>query len=243
MASRAVALLSARSGCRAAPGEPVGETGISQRQVLLSRLLYMAEQDCKWRALPERFGPWHTIYMRLNRWAKAGVLERVLAALLDAAGGPGLGRAVHGQHDHPAAPAVGGRQAIGRSRGGWSSELHALAVDDCTVLQLALSPGRAGDAPWGRKLLSRPGPQSGRPALPAERACEGNETRGLARQLGYQPVIPPHPRRVRPWTTTAGATATATASSGSSAASNASVASICDAASSTSSTPASSISP
>ena len=58
-----------------------GNTRLSQRQVL-NGLLYMAEQGCKWRALPERFGPWHTVYMRLNRWAKAGVLERVFEALL-----------------------------------------------------------------------------------------------------------------------------------------------------------------
>lgn len=58
-----------------------GNTRLSPRQVL-NGLLYMAEQGCKWRALPERFGPWHTVYMRLNRWAKAGVLERVSAALL-----------------------------------------------------------------------------------------------------------------------------------------------------------------
>ena len=57
-----------------------GNTKLSHRQVL-NALLYMAEQGCKWRALPERFGPWHTVYMRLNRWAKAGVLERVFAAL------------------------------------------------------------------------------------------------------------------------------------------------------------------
>ena len=31
----------------------------------------------KWRALPKRFGNWHTIYTRMNRWAKAGVLDRV----------------------------------------------------------------------------------------------------------------------------------------------------------------------
>ena len=36
---------------------------------------------CTWRGLPAEFGDWHTIYVRLNRWAKAGVLERVARAL------------------------------------------------------------------------------------------------------------------------------------------------------------------
>lgn len=48
---------------------------------VLNAILYVAENGCKWRALPERFGRWHTIYMRMNRWAKAGVLDRVFTAL------------------------------------------------------------------------------------------------------------------------------------------------------------------
>ena len=41
----------------------------------------MLHQGCTWRGLPREFGNWHAIYMRLNRWAKAGVLERVMQAL------------------------------------------------------------------------------------------------------------------------------------------------------------------
>ena len=48
---------------------------------LLDALIYIAENGCKWRALPEKFGPWHTIYVRINRWAKNGVLERIFRTL------------------------------------------------------------------------------------------------------------------------------------------------------------------
>jgi transposase len=41
----------------------------------------MAEQGCKWRGLPKYLGNWHTIYTRMNRWSKAGVLDRVFARL------------------------------------------------------------------------------------------------------------------------------------------------------------------
>jgi len=47
----------------------------------LNALLYVAEQGCKWRGLPKRFGPWHTIYTRMNRWSKNGVLETVFEQL------------------------------------------------------------------------------------------------------------------------------------------------------------------
>jgi transposase len=47
----------------------------------LNALLYVAEQGCKWRGLPSRFGPWHTIYTRMNRWSKSGVLDQVFELL------------------------------------------------------------------------------------------------------------------------------------------------------------------
>ena len=47
----------------------------------LNALLYVAEQRCKWRGLPKRFGPWHTIYTRMNRWSKNGVLDQVFERL------------------------------------------------------------------------------------------------------------------------------------------------------------------
>jgi len=57
-----------------------GNIVISNLQAM-NAILYVAEHGCKWRGLPKRFGNWHTIYMRMNRWAKSGVLERVFAEL------------------------------------------------------------------------------------------------------------------------------------------------------------------
>jgi transposase len=57
-----------------------GNVCVSNLQVL-NAILYVAEQGCKWRAVPKRFGRWHTIYTRMNRWAKSGVLDRVFERL------------------------------------------------------------------------------------------------------------------------------------------------------------------
>lgn len=57
-----------------------GNVRLSNLQVL-NAILYVAEQGCKWRAVPKRFGRWHTIYTRMNRWSKAGVLDRVFERL------------------------------------------------------------------------------------------------------------------------------------------------------------------
>lgn len=57
-----------------------GNVSLSNLAVL-NAILYVAEHGCKWRGLPKRFGNWHTIYTRMNRWSKAGVLDRVFEEL------------------------------------------------------------------------------------------------------------------------------------------------------------------
>ena len=67
---------------RIAPHLPVqrGNVSLSNQQVL-NAILYVAEHGCKWRGLPARFGNWHTLYTRMNRWSKNGVLDRVFEHL------------------------------------------------------------------------------------------------------------------------------------------------------------------
>ena len=47
----------------------------------INAILYIAENGCKWRALPAEFGKWQTIYKKFSRWAKSGVMQRIFAAL------------------------------------------------------------------------------------------------------------------------------------------------------------------
>jgi transposase len=60
-----------------------GNVSLSNLQVL-NAILFVAEHGCKWRGLPKRFGNWHTIYTRMNRWSKSGVLDRVFEQLQQA---------------------------------------------------------------------------------------------------------------------------------------------------------------
>jgi len=67
------------------------------------------------------------------------------------------------------------------------------------ALKFSLTPGNAGDAPEGRKLLIRLGPMPTPCSLLMDRAYEGNETTWLGRELGFVPVVPPNPNRLKPW--------------------------------------------
>ena len=111
-----------------------------------------------------------------------------------------------GQHDCQGASRWHGRvkkngpQSIGKSRGGWTTKIHMVAADARTALMFSLSAGQAHDAPEGRKLLNRLGPQRENLSIVMDRAYEGNETRQLALALGFTPVVPPSSTRVSPWT-------------------------------------------
>jgi transposase len=57
-----------------------GNVSMSNLEVL-NAILYVTEHGCKWRGLPKHLGNWHTIYTRMNRWSKAGVLDRLFDRL------------------------------------------------------------------------------------------------------------------------------------------------------------------
>lgn len=112
---------------------------------------------------------------------------------------------VLGQHNGQSSPRrhwgakKNGPQAIGRSRGGCTTKIHLAAANARCALMLRLSPGQAGDAPHGRELLRAGGPAPPGCYLIMDTADQGDETLGLARQLGYRPVVPPNPQRLITW--------------------------------------------
>ncbi len=74
-----------------------------------------------------------------------------------------------------------------------------VAADARTAVTFSLSPGQAHDAPQGRRLLSGLGKQPERRFLVMDRAYEGNQTRQLALNLGFVPVVPPLSTRRDLW--------------------------------------------
>jgi transposase len=74
-----------------------------------------------------------------------------------------------------------------------------VAANARTVISFALSPGQASDAKQGRLLLGSIGPLPQSLPLIMDRAYEDNETRQLALEFNYIPVVPPKSNRLDPW--------------------------------------------
>lgn len=75
-----------------------------------------------------------------------------------------------------------------------------VAADAQTAVSFSLSPGQAGDAPEGRKLLETL-ENSGWEGVHVlmDKAYEGDETRQLVLNLEMIPVVPPKSNRLTPW--------------------------------------------
>lgn len=57
-----------------------GNVNMDSLQVV-NAILFVAENGCKWRRLPKHYGNWHSIYTRMSRWSKGGVLDRIFTLL------------------------------------------------------------------------------------------------------------------------------------------------------------------
>ena len=92
-----------------------------------------------------------------------------------------------------------GRQAIGRSRGGWNTKIHALTTGDIHLKCFILSGGEAHDAPQGRLLLETVGKQETAVPLLMDKAYADFTTRFTAWNLRFQPVVPPKTNMKDQW--------------------------------------------
>jgi transposase len=62
------------------PNKPRGVPRVDDRRVI-SGIFYILRTGAPWRDLPERYGPYTTVYNRYNRWAKQGVWLRIFETL------------------------------------------------------------------------------------------------------------------------------------------------------------------
>jgi transposase len=63
---------------------PLGKPNLPHR-IVLNGILWRSRTGAPWRDLPARYGKWQTVYSRFRRWQRAGVWDRILAALQAAA--------------------------------------------------------------------------------------------------------------------------------------------------------------
>ena len=65
-----------------------GKRRVDDRRVI-SGIVHRLREGCRWRALPEVYGPYTTVFNRYNRWSKRGLWQAIFAALAESGEPPG----------------------------------------------------------------------------------------------------------------------------------------------------------
>ena len=65
------------------PRERSGRKGKPYRphRDVLNGIFWVLRSGAPWRDLPERYGPWTTVYDRFRRWRREGLFQKILNAL------------------------------------------------------------------------------------------------------------------------------------------------------------------
>lgn len=63
------------------PEQKTGPAATLGDRAFIEAVLFRAKTGMPWRDLPERFGPWKSVYNRFNNWAKKGHWEVIFKEL------------------------------------------------------------------------------------------------------------------------------------------------------------------
>jgi transposase len=63
------------------PGQRTGPKATRGDRLFIDAVIYRAKTGVAWRDLPERFGPWKSVYNRFSNWAKRGIWAALFKAL------------------------------------------------------------------------------------------------------------------------------------------------------------------
>jgi transposase len=146
------------------------------------------------------YGPYTTIYNRFVRWAERGIWENLFRKL---AGKWPMRRHADDRLDprQGASLRSGGKraerkQAVGRSRGGRNTKVHALADAKGRLLAILLTGGEVHDCPIAERLIRRV--KRGTRML-GDKAYDSAELREELDEQGTKPVIPNRSNRKQPF--------------------------------------------
>ena len=65
------------------PERQIGDKGRPRREPreMLNGIFWIARSGAAWRDLPERYGPWQTVYKRFREWTESGLIEKIFHEL------------------------------------------------------------------------------------------------------------------------------------------------------------------
>ena len=179
-------------------------------RLTLNGVLWVLCSGAAWRDMPERFGPWSTVYQWFRDWRNQGTFDVMLKRLHIKLNEQGLidletwmidSTAVRATRASSGAgkrgPDEPSDHSLGRSRGGMTTKIHMLCDANGVPLRFLLSGGQASDISYAQTLLDEAYIPSlrGRPRkrcrwLLADKGYDAEALRRYCDRYRMQPIIP-----------------------------------------------------
>jgi transposase len=167
-------------------------------RTFLEAVWYVLRSGCQWRLLPVYYGCWRAIHQRFKSWSDRGIWAALFehvqvepdkeCTMIDAT----IVRA------HACAAGYGkdsqAQEALGRSKGGFTTKIHALVDALGNPLKFILSPGQRHDITQSEALT-----EAVRDTIfIADKGYDSNAFIAWLESKGCTPVIPPKKNRRNP---------------------------------------------
>ena len=176
------------------PGR-AGQPGVTARdnRLFIDAVLWIAKTGAPWRDLPERFGHWNSVWRRFDRWARKGIWRKLFGLFQDEdLEWLILDSTVIRAHPHAAGAkkSGGGDEALGKSRGGWGTKIHAAVSGLMLPVTAHLSAGQEADVSHAKTLLGAVPAEAEVKAVIADKGYDSKAVVEAVKAMGAQAVIP-----------------------------------------------------
>ena len=183
------------------PPEKTGKKGRPRKdnRMMLNGMLWMNHSGAQWRQLPKRYGPWQSIYARFAKWCSDGIWEHVFSALNQDADTENLSidsTCVKVRESSNGGEKTGNK-AVGRTKGGLNTKIHAIVDGLGNPVVFLLSPGNDNDSTHAIELMSMTDIAGSN--LLGDKAYGTKEILTYIKEHGAAVVIPPKSNTKEPW--------------------------------------------